>query len=268
MHQAWPAVGGLAAIEMPKNLLLAGSLMVLLIPAAATAQSSFDGTWKLDLGSLPVSKTTFVGLLQDGTYQCKSCTPPINVKADGQDQPTPGQPYDTISVSVLNDRTVREIEKKNGQTVSDETFTVSADGKTATDEFAGWKMTMSRLEKGLPGSHALSGSWRQFKMESTSDKDLLTTYKLEGDTLIMTRPTGQSYRAKLDGTDAPYIGEPRFDSVSVKRIDASTIEETDKFNGKTLTVLRVTVNADGKTMTIAVNDLESGTTGQFTASKQ
>ena len=245
-------------------LLLVGSL----IPRVAIAQSRFDGTWKLDPETLPYPKRPLVWLVQNGVYECKSCMPPIHVEADGQDQPTPGQPYDTISVSVLNDRSIREIEKKNGQIVSDETFTVSADGKTATDEFANWKVTMRRLENGAPGSHALSGSWQPIKMESTSDKELLTTYKLEGDTLIMTRPTGQSYRAKLDGTDAPYNGEPRFDSVSVKRIDANTIEETDKFRGKILVFLRLIVNADGKTMAIAVNDLESGTTARLAASKQ
>lgn len=238
------------------------------MPAAVKAQGSFDATWKLDVSSFQTPKGPFVWLLQNGMYDCKSCMPPIRVEADGRDQPTPGQPYDTISVAVVDDRTVREIEKKNGQIVSDETFAVTADGKTATDEFANWRVTMSRLAKAPLGSHVLSGSWRPIKLESTSDKELLTTYKLEGDTLVMTRPTGQSYRARLDGADAPYNGEPRFDTVSVKRIDANSIEETDKFSGKILTVLRMTVSADGKTMTIAVKDLESGTTGRFTASKQ
>lgn len=253
---------------MIKSFVLLGFLAATLMPAAVKAQSSFHATWKLDVSSFQTPKGPFVWLLQNGMYDCKSCMPPIRVKADGRDQPTPGQPYDTISVAVVGDRTVREIEKKNGQIVSDETFTVTADGKTATDEFANWRVTMSRLAKPPLGSHVLSGSWQPIKLESTSDKELLTTYKLEGDTLIMTRPTGQSYRARLDGADAPYNGEPRFDTVSVKRIDANSIEETDKFSGKILTVLRMTVSADGKTMTIAVKDLESGTTGRFTASKQ
>jgi len=251
-----------------KIRVLTAFVMASLTSSIAIAQSRFDGTWRLDVSSFQTPKEPFAWLLQDGVYECKSCKPPIRVKADGQDHLTPGQPYDTISVAVVNGRTIREIEKKNGQIVSDETFTVSADGKTATDEFANWKVTMSRLEKGAPGSHALSGSWQPIKLESTSDKELLVTYKFEAGALIMTRPTGQSYRAKLDGGDAPYNGEPRFDTVSVKRIDRNTIEETDKFSGKILVVLRMTVNASGKTMTIAVNDLESGTTARFTATKQ
>ena len=96
----------------------------------------------------------------------------------------------------------------------------------------------------------------------------MITYKLEGAVLSMTRPSGQSYRAELDGPAARYVGEPRLNWVSVKRIDASTIVETDKFNDKILTVLRLTVDADGKTMTIAAKDLESGTTGHLIATKQ
>jgi len=245
----------------------AGSLIALL-PALAMAQTSFNGTWKLDLGTLPVPEKPNVWLLQDGIYQCKSCSPPIEVKADGKDQPAARQQYDTISAKVLDDRTVREIEKKNGQIVSDEKFTVSADGNTATDEFANWKMSMRRLAQGPAGSHALSGSWQTFKIESTSDNELLITYKLDGETLTMSRPTGQSYAAKLDGTVSPYKGEPGINGVSVKRVDANTIEETDELDGKMVSVTRMTVAIDGKSMAIVVNSGEPRTTSRFVALKQ
>jgi hypothetical protein len=243
-------------------------LLIALAPTATFAQSSFDGTWKLDVDSLPFPKATLAWLLQDGIYECKSCRPPIRVKADGQDQAVTGQPYDTISVSVLDDRTVREIEKTSGHIVSDEKFTVSLDRKTATDEFAGWKVIMRRDDEAPPGSHALSGAWRPFKLESTSDQALLITYKVEGDILYMNRPSGQSYAARLDGPEAPYNGAPGVTSVSVRRIDARTIEETDKLDGKALSVLRITVTSDGKSMIIAVTQAAIGATTELTAKKQ
>lgn len=243
-------------------------LLIALLPALAMAQTRFNGTWKLDLGTLPVPEKPNVWLLQDGIYQCKSCSPPIEVKADGKDQPAARQQYDTISAKVLDDRTVREIEKKNGQIVSDEKFTVSADGNTATDEFANWKMSMRRLAQGPAGSHALSGSWQTFKIESTSDNELLITYKLDGETLTMSRPTGQSYAAKLDGTVASYKGEPGINGVSVKRVDANTIEETDELDGKVVSVTRMTVAIEGKSMAIVVNSGEPRTTSRFVALKQ
>jgi hypothetical protein len=111
--------------------------------------------------------------LQNGRYRCTSCTPNIDVKADGKDQVVKGQSYDTISVKVEDHRRVEEIEKKNGQTVSDEKFTVSDDGNTVTDEFANWKLIMTRIAKAPTEAHALSGScsvaimstwhWTRFK---------------------------------------------------------------------------------------------------------
>jgi hypothetical protein len=72
-----------------KKPMWAGLLLIWLLPNLAMAQSSFDGTWKIDVGTLPMSTDALVWLLQDGMYHCKSCTPPVDVKADGQDQPAP-----------------------------------------------------------------------------------------------------------------------------------------------------------------------------------
>ncbi len=41
--------------------------------------------------------------VNNGMYDCESCAPKIkNVKADGQDQPVTGQPYDTLMVQVVD----------------------------------------------------------------------------------------------------------------------------------------------------------------------
>jgi hypothetical protein len=243
-------------------------LLLTLSALSATAQGSFNGTWKLEISSPPIPANPYVWLLRDGVYQCMSCAPPIDVKADGHDQPVTGQPYDTISVRVVDSRTVVEIEKTNGHVVSDETFAVSSDGDTATDEFANWKVTMNRVSKGPSGSHALSGSWRPVRMESVSDKGLLVTYKLQGDTLSMSRPSGQSYTATLGGSDAPYNGDPGINGVSVRRAGPRSIEETDMLDGKVLGVEHMTVAPDGQSMIVVLKNAQGRTTGQFTAKKQ
>jgi hypothetical protein len=43
--------------------------------------------------------------------------------------------------------------------------------------------------------------------------------------------------------------------VSVKQVDARTIEETDKNAGKAVKVARWTVDADGKTLHVQFDDL-------------
>jgi hypothetical protein len=248
--------------------MLPGFLIVFLSPGAAFGQSSFNGTWKLDLGTLPYPKRPLVWLVQNGTYDCRSCMPPIRVNADGRDHRVSGQSYETISIAIVDGRTIRLIQKKNGRIDSDEKFTVAADGRTATDEFGNWKISMRRIADAPPGSHLMSGTWQPFQIDSTSDRELLMTFQIRGDTFSMSRPTGQSYRANLNGSDSPYLGEPRFNGVSIKQIDSNTVEENDKLDRKVLTVSRMTVTADGKSMTIRVHDLEHGTSEQFTATKQ
>lgn len=260
-----------------KKLTLAG-LLVMLLAAAAMAQSTFDGTWKIDLSAVPLPTKPTVWLLQNGVYLCKSCVPTVEVKADGQDQQVTGQPYDTISVRIVDDHTVEEIEKKNGKTVSAEEFTVSHDGNTVVDDYPNGqnantspvvtKVVMTRIAKGPAGSHAISGSWQTSKIENVSDEWLVFTFKVEGNRLEFSRPTGQSYNAKLDGTEALVKGDADSNGVSVKRINENTIEETDKRDEKVLSVSQMTVAPDGKTMTIVNKDVVSGTTSHFTAQKQ
>jgi len=254
-------------------------LVSLLMPGLAMAQSAFDGTWKFDLKTAQFPKKPEVYVLQDGMYHCKTCVPTIDIIADGQDQKLTGHPYyDTMSIKVVDDRTIAETAKKDGKTVVTSKTWVSADGNTLMFEFTDSSATNAdpvtgkgeetRVAKGPAGSHAISGSWRVTKIDSVSDNGLSFTYKVEGDSLTMTTPTGQSYTAKLDGTEAPYKGDPGTSSVSVKRLDKNTIEETDKRDGKVIAVARITVSPDGKSMTVAVDDKLHGTSSQFVAVKQ
>jgi len=262
-----------------RKLILAGSLIALLLPAVAVAQSNLDGTWKVDVKTAQFPTKPDVFVLQDGTYRCKTCVPPIEVKADGQDHKVTGHPYfDTISIKVVDDKTIEETHKKAGKTVTVSKTTISADGKTAMFDFTDssntngapvtGKGSATRVAAGPAGSHAISGSWRTAKVDNISDNAVIVTFKADGGSLHMTAPTGQSYTAKLDGTDAPYMGDPGVTSVSVKRIDANTVEETDKREGKPISVTRMTVSADGKTVTFASHDLLADTTAKFTAAKQ
>jgi hypothetical protein len=56
---------------------------------------------------------------------------------------------------------------------------------------------------------------------------------------------------KYDGNDYPVKGSSDFDTLSVKRVDAHTIESSQKKMGKPVGTTRRTVSADGKTLTLA-----------------
>ena len=251
----------------------------LLLPAVAAAQNAFNGTWKFELKTAQFPEKPDVYLLQGGMYDCKTCVPEINIKADGQDQKVSGHPYyDMVSIKVVDDRTIQANAKKNGKEVATSKTWITPDGKTMKNEFSDSSNTNAapvtgkgeetRVEKGPAGAHVISGSWRTTKLDTLSENALLVTFKVSADSLSMSNPTGQSYTAKLDGTDAPYKGDPGLTSVSVKKIGANAIDETDKRDGKVISIAHMVISADGKTMTLTLDDKLHGTTAKYTAQKQ
>ena len=262
-----------------KRIALVMAFAAAALPAPAFADSIFDGTWKMDVGSAHMPTKPDQYLLKDGMYECTTCVPAEKLKADGTDQPVAHHPYvDTIAAKVVDDHTLQLTGKKSGKVVMASTMTVAANGKTATWQFndgtassgtivKGTAM-MTRVTAGPKGSHAVSGSWRTKSYAQVSDNGLAVTYKLAGDTLSMSNPVGQSYSAKTDGSDSPYSGDPGTTSVSVKIAGKRTIVETDKRNGKIIGVMHATVLADNKTMKISIEDKVHGTTMSFKAVKQ
>lgn len=253
-------------------------LFLLIVPVLAWAQSPFDGTWKVDLDKSKLPKKPDEYLLKDGMYGCKTCKPEIKVKADGQMQAVSGHPYyDMIMVKVVDDKTVETASTKGGKDASKVTMTVSPDGNTLTSNWTYYSNptggpvsgtdTQTRVAKAPAGSHAISGSWREEKADVATADALVFSFKSGGDELSYSTPTGQSYTAKLDGKDAPYVGDPGITSVSLKRIGDS-IEESDKRDGQAISVAKMTVSKDGKTMAIDVDDKLHGTKATYIAEKQ
>ena len=251
---------------------------VLLLSLHASAQSLFDGRWKVDLDKSQ-SSTQYSYLLQDGVYHCPTCDPPLEIKADGKDHKVVGDACaDSASLRVMDARTTEETDKRNGKTVGTTRMTVSTDGNAATVEWTescnakgdvvAGKDLMARISNGPRGAHAISGSWRITKRMNRTENALVVTLKLESDTFSFADPTGQSYTAKLDGTETPVIGDLSNTMVSVKRIDEHTIEETDKLKGKVVTVTRFRMSADGKTISISIKDNAKNTTRGFVAHKE
>lgn len=262
-----------------KSLLCCVFLVSSIMSVQGAAQSLFDGTWKFDLDESQSSTTQYTYLLQDGIYHCPTCDPPLEVKADGRDHKITGEPcYDTVSLKVVDAHAIEETEKRNGKTVGNTRMTVSPDGDTATVEWrescnaqgevVAGKDLMARVSQPPRAAHAISGSWRITKRMNRSENALVVTLKLAGDTFSFTDPSGQSYTAKLDGTETPFRGDLSNTLVSVRRIDEHTIEETDKRGGKIVEVTRFTVSADAKTMTVSMADKANGTTRQFVSHKQ
>lgn len=256
---------------------LAFLMTALSVAAVSRAQSPFDGTWHVNMNQTKFSPKPIGFYIGQEWYHCTTCNPEVVVQADGQDHAVTGQPYDTMSVKIVDPNTIAITTKKAGNVDAESTRAVSANGKTLTVKITAHPMsggdpvtteaTATRIGIAPSGVHATSGNWKLDKVKQ-SDNGLTTTYKSNGDEITMTSPTGETYTAKLDGTDAPVKGAYSYDTVSLKKIDAHTIEETDKRAGNVVDVAKMTVSSDGKKMTIVETSKPTDRTSTYVATKQ
>ena len=252
-------------------------VLVLSVPISLFAQSPFDGTWHTNMDQSKMSPKPIVFSLKNGMYDCSSCNPQIHVKTDGQDQSVTGQSYDTIGVREIDSKTIEVKGKKSSKPVFEQTRTVSDDGKNlrlkstsyrpGNDQTVTAEVSYTRIGKAPARANGTSGSWRVNKV-NLSENGVTTTYKSNGDDLTMSTPSGEGYTAKLDGKDYPYKGAFSYDTVSLKRINDRTIEETDKLNGRVMQVSKMTVSSDDKTITVVSTSVPTNRTSTYVDTKQ
>lgn len=261
-----------------KNMLSVASLVLALLPAAAAAQSVFDGTWKTDIKTIDYPAKPSVYVFKDGMYECKTCATKVLVKTDGKDHKVEGDPYaDTVAVKIVDTHHVEITSKKGGKVMAQSKFAVSTDGNSMLREYSVNSPANAEVVKGVTsyarvaydkaGSNQMSGSWRAQKADKLSDNGLKVTYKSEGATMNMSTPTGESYSAKTDGTDAPYKGDPGITSVAVK-VRKNSLEENFKRDGKPVGMSKMEVDASGKTAKVDWIDNLTRTNGNYVMVKQ
>jgi hypothetical protein len=203
------------------------------------------------------------------------------VPADGREHAVEGHPrFDTIAVTVVDDRTVRQLGRRGGAVVFEATTIVAADGQSRTETWTAgmqvggvvvpimvpltdappgggrpvmFAMSAARIGTSEAGAHVLSGTWKVFARDLLNhDED--TTYRIADGSLTMSDMLGRSFTARLDGTVAPYHGDPRVTGVSIRVIDERTIEESNLKDDVVVQVMRWHVDRNGTTMRVRFDD--------------
>ena len=118
-------------------------------------------------------------------------------------------------------------------------------------------------QSGFAQGDSLLGTWvlnvaKSKYTPGPPPKEQTTTFEAAGQGVKVTtkgtdsagKPTGTTYTADYDGKDNPVTGNPDWDTVSLKRINANTIEYTRKRAGKVVQTATSVVSKDGKTRTI------------------
>lgn len=140
-------------MRMPSGTLLATLLLAASASCLAATPNPFEGTWKLnparshfvpDKPPKEVTRTyhfdgdkvtmTIEGVRTDGSRIAARA----QFRLDGKEYPYEGtSPLDTVSVVPKDDHTWHSTARKKGQHLSQSTFTVSADGRTLTQQVRG-----------------------------------------------------------------------------------------------------------------------------------
>ena len=113
---------------------------------------------------------------------------------------------------------------------------------SAADQHSGtWKMNPAK-SKYSPGPAAKSIT---LTVDADENGIKSSSEGTDGDG----NPIHVEYDAKFDGQDYPITGAPNADTISVKRIDANTIQSTAKKGGDVTMTVTSTISKDGKTRT-------------------
>jgi hypothetical protein len=243
---------------------------------AAADLSALNGTWKTDRDSVKFEGKPDEFLLQNGSFKCSTCLPPVDLPADGQFHEVTGRPYsDHMSIKVVDDKTVEWKSQKEGRDTFAATFSVSADGNTLTRKFKDSSTpnapaiegasSSKRVGPAPAGAHAVSGSWMAEHVNEYSEDALSATYKIEGNKVTWSGQ-GQTYTAEIGGPAVPVTGDIGGSTVAVAN-EGGGLKETFTRDGKVVNETVSTVSADGKSLTWVSSDPRDGSSVTGTAKK-
>ena len=134
-------------------------------------ESPFNGTWTLKASGSRIENGRLVTFtLKDGKYKCVTCTPAIEIVADGKPHAVKGhRGFDAEAAKVVDAHTLAFSDTMHGTKVHAMTLKASSDGKhlVVDDHYFGnghemreiYRMT--RTEPGPKGSNAMSGTWQK-----------------------------------------------------------------------------------------------------------
>lgn len=223
------------------------------------ANDHFVGKWKLNPSRSKLTDEVKVESLGGNKYAFDFGSGNAEtVLADGTDQP--GNFESTLSVTIEGPNTWKIVRKKDGRIIITAMWNLSDDANTLTDHFTGVQSdgTSSRLDyvyKRTAGTAGFAGSWESTSEQMNSTVELqIKPYQVDG--LSFNRPVEEITRnIKFDGKDYPAVGPnlPTGFVSSGRRVDARTLQLTDKIDGKIIDTQQVELSSDLRTLTIAIS---------------
>jgi hypothetical protein len=222
------------------------------------ANDPFVGKWKVNPGKSKLTDEMKVEAEGANKYVITFQPGAVDtIVVDGTDQPAISGTTLSITAKGPNNWTV--VRKKDGRTLLSADWTLSADGKTLTDEFTGYESDGTKTSTHFvyartAGSSGFAGTWDSDDARPDSTMEV-RIQSLEGDGLSIEGPEGQITRSlKFDGKDYPSSGAdaPAGLVAAGRRVNERSVEFEDKYKGRVLQTLRIEISADLKTLKVSI----------------
>lgn len=238
-------------------------LAFLVVGTLWAADDPFIGQWKLNPSRSKIVDVMKVGSLGGNKYTFSDDgSGPETIVADGTDQP--GISGTTFSFTVEGPDTWKVVRKKDGRVLLIAIWNLSGDGDTLKDDFTSFGQDGSPsnvkyvYKRTAGGGSGFAGTWVSATVTSV---EMLHVQPYETDGLsFLDDFQGLTTNVKFDGKDYPILGPnsvPGFVS-SARRVNAFTLELTDKFKGSHVDTRNIELSPDLKILTMTVHTSESG----------
>jgi hypothetical protein len=235
--------------------------LLLLVVAIATTRlhamnGSFVGKWKLNPEKSTMHDQMKVTSAGANRYAFDFGGGPEFIVANGSDQP--GLEGSTLAVTAEAPRVWRVVRKQNGRVQISAIWTLSPDGNSLRDDFTGYpsngsSFTIHYIYTPIGVASGFAAVW-----DSTSEKAgrvEIEVQPYQSNGLSFINQTQHSTKnMDFDGKDHPVKdgNAPSAAMSSARRVNASTLEFTEKRNGKVADKQHIELSPDGKTMTMTI----------------
>lgn len=241
------------------NRILQSLLFASLITGTLSAASDpFIGKWKVNPGKSKMTDEMKVEAAGANKYVINFQPGAVDtIVVDGSDQPAVAGTTLSITAKGPNNWTV--VRKKDGRMLLSAEWTLSADGKTLTDDFTGIqsdgsKSTTHFVYQRTAGSSGFAGTWDSDNAKPDSAMALrIQSYEADG--FSISGSEGQITRnLKFDGKDYPDAGPdlPPGVTSSGRRINERSLEITRKYKDRLIDTSQFELSTDLKTLTLSI----------------
>ena len=221
-----------------------------LATVAFAADDPFIGKWKLNLAKSKLTgQTIVIEEVSPDHWKFQEDEHTDIIFADGEDHVT--HFGDSMAI-VKKDANTWAITYKSADKVLNTIWQISADGQSLTYTATGTRPNGQHFKnqmilKRTAGTSGLAGTWETTGVTLSSPDEIYIAQWQTNGHFITFPATSQTIRMKFDGKEYRDIGPTvAADSTSSgHRIDARTIETTEKVKGKIIETAKATVSADG-----------------------